>query len=106
MKNICALLLVLLLFVSVSSLQNASAQATARTDVYHVHFAKATLGKGAEEGDFLKKQGPNAPCRDTTSFFAIKVARTGTTLSSSTSELRRLSMLQGHPHRLLPVVST
>ncbi len=61
MKNICALLLVLLLFVSVSSLQNASAQATARTDVYHVHFAKATLGKGAEEGDFLKKQGPNAP---------------------------------------------
>ena len=61
MKNICSLLLVLLLFVSVSSWQNASAQATARTEVYHVHFAKATLGKGTEEGDFLKKQGPNAP---------------------------------------------
>jgi len=60
-KSTCALLLVLLLFVSVSAVQNAPAQAAARTDVYHVHFAKATLGKGAEEGDFLKKQAPNAP---------------------------------------------
>ena len=61
MKSTCALLFVLLWFVSVAALQNASAQAAARTDVYHVHLAKATLGKGAEEGDFLKKQGPNAP---------------------------------------------
>lgn len=61
MKSICALLLVLLVFVSVSAVQNAPAQASARTDVYHVHFAKATLGKGAEEGDFLKQTGPNAP---------------------------------------------
>ena len=60
MKSLGALLLVLLLFVAVSSVQNASAQA-ARTDVYHVHLAKAALGKGAEEGDVLKKQGPNAP---------------------------------------------
>jgi hypothetical protein len=60
-KSTCALLLALLLFVSVTAVQNASAQAAARTDVYHVHFAKATLGKGAEEGDYLKKQGPNAP---------------------------------------------
>lgn len=60
MKRTSALLLVLLVFVSVSA-QNGFAQATARTDVYHVHFAKAALGKGAEEGDYLKKQDPNAP---------------------------------------------
>jgi dihydroorotase-like cyclic amidohydrolase len=47
---------VLFLFVSVSAVQNGSAQAAARTNVYHVHFAKATLGKGAEEGDYRKKQ--------------------------------------------------
>jgi hypothetical protein len=61
MKSACTLLLVLLLFVSVSAVRDAPAQAAARTDVYHVHFAKAALGKGAEEGDYLKKQGPNAP---------------------------------------------
>jgi hypothetical protein len=61
LKSICALLLVLLLFVSVSAVQNAPAQAAARTDVYHVHFAKAALGKGAEEGEFLKKQSSDAP---------------------------------------------
>lgn len=61
MRSTCALLLTLLLFVSVSAVQNMPAQSAARTDVYHVHFAKAALGKGAEEGDYLKKQGPNAP---------------------------------------------
>ncbi len=61
MKSICTLLLALLLFVSVSGVGSAPAQASARTDVYHVHFAKAALGKGAEEGDYLKKQGPNSP---------------------------------------------
>lgn len=61
MKSTCALLSVLLLFVSVSAVRNASAQASARTDVYHVHFAKATLGKAVEEGDYLKKPDPNAP---------------------------------------------
>lgn len=61
MKSTCVLLLALLLFVSVSAVQNAPAQAAARSDVYHVHFAKAALGKGAEEGDNLKKQNPNAP---------------------------------------------
>jgi hypothetical protein len=59
-KNAFALLLGLLLFVSVSAVRNAPAQASARTDVYHVHFAKATLGKGAEEGDFLKQPDPRA----------------------------------------------
>src|SRR3989475_11907830 len=61
MKSTCALLHVLLLFVCASAVQYAPAPAAARTDVYHVHFAKATLGKGAEEGDFLKKQPSNAP---------------------------------------------
>ena len=61
MKKAGTLLLMLFLLVSVSAVQNALAQASARTDVYHVHFAKAALGKGAEEGDALKKQGPNAP---------------------------------------------
>lgn len=59
MKSTFALLLVLLLFVCASAVQNAPAQSAARTDVYHVHFAKATLGKGAEEGDFLKQTDPN-----------------------------------------------
>ena len=63
MKSICALLLVLLTFVSISAVQYASAQATARTDVYHVHFAKAAPGKGAEEGDVLKQQSPDAPMK-------------------------------------------
>ncbi len=36
-------------------------KAAARTDIYHVHFAKAALGKAAELGDVLKKQDPDAP---------------------------------------------
>lgn len=55
MKSTCALLFLLLLLVSVSASQNAAAQAPARTDVYHVFFAKAALGKGAEGGELLKK---------------------------------------------------
>ena len=60
MKSTCASLAALFVF-SVCAVRNAPAQTTARTDVYHVHFAKATLGKGAEEGDFLKKPAPNSP---------------------------------------------
>ena len=63
MKSTCALLVVLLLFVCTSAVQYAPAQSAARTDVYNVHFAKATLGKGAEEGDFLKQQSPDAPMK-------------------------------------------
>ena len=33
----------------------------ARTDLYHVHFAKAALGKAADLADVLKKQAPDAP---------------------------------------------
>ena len=57
----CALFFVTFLFVSVSAVQKAPAQASARTDLYHVHFAKSTLGKGAEEGAFLKQPDPNSP---------------------------------------------
>jgi hypothetical protein len=52
------LLLALLLFVSLSSAQNMPAS---RTDVYHVLFAKAALGKGAEEGDYFKTPDSKAP---------------------------------------------
>ena len=58
MKNVCTLVVALICFFSTALAQNPP---VARTDVYHVHFAKATLGKGAEEGDFLKRQGPNPP---------------------------------------------
>src|SRR5207244_13458474 len=60
-KSTCTLLLALLLFVATSPAQNPPGPPAARTDVYHVHFAKAALGKGAEEGDFLKKPDPKAP---------------------------------------------
>jgi hypothetical protein len=56
-------LLALLLLALVFAVPNAPAQAAARTDVYHVHFAKAALGKGAELGDSFKTQGPNAPMK-------------------------------------------
>jgi hypothetical protein len=62
-KSTCTLPLALLLFVSISAAQNAPAPPPARTDVYHVHFAKAALGKAAEEGEFLKTQAPNAPMK-------------------------------------------
>ena len=32
-----------------------------RTDVYHVHFAKAALGKAAQLGDWLKTPDSNNP---------------------------------------------
>jgi hypothetical protein len=39
----------------------APAGAGTRTDVYHVHFAKAALGKAAALGDFLKTPDPKSP---------------------------------------------
>jgi hypothetical protein len=39
----------------------APAGAGKRTDVYHVHFTKAALGKGAQLGDWLKTPDPKAP---------------------------------------------
>ena len=32
-----------------------------RTDIYHVHFAKAALGKAAQLGDWLKTPDSNNP---------------------------------------------
>lgn len=83
MKNLSALLLVFMA-VSVSIAQTASAPAT-RTELYHVHFAKAALGKGAELGDFLKKQGPEATiCRGTIWLCGIRTVRIRITSPSST----------------------
>ena len=39
----------------------APAGAGKRTDVYHVHFSKAALGKAAQLGDWLKTPDPKAP---------------------------------------------
>jgi hypothetical protein len=39
----------------------AAAGAGKRTDVYHVHFAKAALGKGVQLGDWLKTPDPKDP---------------------------------------------
>jgi hypothetical protein len=60
MKCSCALLLAVLSFVSLSAGQSSPPVSVARTDVYHVHFAKAALGKAAEEADFLKTPAPNS----------------------------------------------
>jgi hypothetical protein len=59
LKSTCTLLLALLLLFSAAVAQNAPAP-PARTDVYHVHFAKAALGKAAQLGDFLKTPDPKA----------------------------------------------
>jgi hypothetical protein len=57
LTKIYMLLSALLIFVSVSPAQNLPA----RTDLYHVHFAKAALGKAGELGDFLKMADPKVP---------------------------------------------
>ncbi|MGC2321840.1 MAG: hypothetical protein WA463_04335 [Terriglobales bacterium] len=60
MKGIYTLFLALLLSLSAAVAQNAPAT-PARSDIYYVHFAKATLGKAAQMGDFLKTPNPNSP---------------------------------------------
>ncbi len=44
-----------------SSKTGAPAGAGKRTDVYHVHFAKAALGKAAQLGEWLKTPDPKYP---------------------------------------------
>ena len=44
-----------------SSTSTSSSSTSGRTDLYHVHFAKAAAGKAAELGEQVKKQDPNAP---------------------------------------------
>jgi len=39
----------------------AGASSSTRTDMYHVHFVKSSLGKGAALGDALKTPDPTAP---------------------------------------------
>jgi hypothetical protein len=48
----------------VSGKQEATAGAGKRTDVYHVHFTKAALGKAAQLGDWLKTPDPHNPMPD------------------------------------------
>jgi hypothetical protein len=57
LRRICTLLCALVLFACASPAQNAPA----RPDLYHIHFAKAALGKGGELGQFLKTADPNVP---------------------------------------------
>jgi hypothetical protein len=57
LRRICTLLSALLLLACASPAQNAPA----RTDLYHIHFAKAALGKSGELGEFLKTADPNVP---------------------------------------------
>lgn len=46
---------------STSTGSAASSESKMRTDVYHVHFTKAALGKSAQLGDDLKKPDPQDP---------------------------------------------
>jgi hypothetical protein len=46
---------------SSSTSTSTSTSPTVRTDIYHVHLAKAALGKAAELGESFKKQAPDAP---------------------------------------------
>ena len=61
MKSTCSLLLAVLMCTAPSAL--AQSGPVARTDVYHVHFAKAVPGKEAKLADSLKTQEPNAPMK-------------------------------------------
>jgi hypothetical protein len=58
MKSICTLLLAVFSFFSIGVAQTAP---PARTDVYHVNFSKAALGKAAALGEALKSGIPNSP---------------------------------------------
>jgi hypothetical protein len=74
MKSVTAILATTLLilspvpFVEAQTPKPAATEKTAapagagkRTDVYHVHFAKAALGKAVQLGDWLKTPDPKAP---------------------------------------------
>jgi hypothetical protein len=63
LKSTRTLLFVLALFVPVLFGSTAVAQSAppARPDLYHVHFAKAALGKAVELADYLKAADPKVP---------------------------------------------
>jgi hypothetical protein len=58
LKSTCTLLLGLVMFGSIAAAQNA---VSASTDLYHVLFCKAALGKAAELDEYLKTTNPNVP---------------------------------------------
>jgi hypothetical protein len=60
-KSLFAFTLAALFLVTCAAAQNDTAKIAVRTDLYHVHFAKAALGKAAEEATFLKTPDPNNP---------------------------------------------
>ena len=72
--------------------KNAAAPAGAgkRTDVYHVHFTKAALGKAAQLGDWLKTPNPNEPMPDHFIVLRHKMATPGITRSSPIWAQKRL----------------
>jgi hypothetical protein len=57
-KSLCTLLLAVFSFFSVAVAQTAP---PARTDVYHINFTKAALGKAAALGDYVKTPNPSNP---------------------------------------------
>src|SRR4029079_15499928 len=70
MKSMFSILAVALLIASPVTFVRAqgslspagsAAPASARTDVYHVHFTKAALGKATQLADWLKTPDPKAP---------------------------------------------
>lgn len=64
LKTVSTLLVALAWLCSLATAQTTPAkpsQPTVRTEVYHVHVAKAALGKAAQLGDFLKTPDPHAP---------------------------------------------
>ena len=46
---------------SPASSASTNSSSAARTDIYHVHMAKAAVGKAAEYGESFNKQAPDAP---------------------------------------------
>jgi hypothetical protein len=61
LRTLCTLLVALLLLCSFAAAQAPSPQPGARTDVYHVLFAKSALGKAAQLENALKADRPGAP---------------------------------------------
>jgi len=59
-KRIVTLGMALCLSVWIAAAQS-NAPSAKRTDVYHIHFAKAALGKVGPLGDYLKTPDPKAP---------------------------------------------
>lgn len=56
-----AILGMALFVTAIIAAAQSNAPSAKRTDVYHVHFAKAALGKVMPLGDFLKTPDPKAP---------------------------------------------